>query len=245
MNMKLKLFFLSMLLMNSFISVSAQFPVETFTSPEGKKVVISLINHGSIAIEYDGCLIQIDPVADYGGKTMDYASFRKADVVLVTHEHGDHLNAPTIESISKEGTILLLNARSRDQIGKGEAIGNGETRQLAKDIKLESVPAYNTTPGRERFHPKGNGNGYILNLGGFRVYVSGDTEDIPEMAQIKDIDVAFLAVNQPYTMTVEQSLKAARTIRPEVLIPYHMGQTDLTPFDEVKDMDIRLHQELR
>ncbi|MBO4498661.1 MAG: MBL fold metallo-hydrolase [Bacteroidaceae bacterium] len=243
--MKLKLFFLTMLIMNSFISASAEFPVETFTTPQGRKVNISLINHGSIAVEYDGCLIQIDPVSEYGGKTLDYDSFPKADIVLVTHEHGDHLNASTIESVSKEGTVLLLNAKSRDQIGKGESIGNGETRQLLKGIRLESVPAYNSTPGRERFHPKGNGNGYILDFDGLRVYISGDTEDIPEMSQIKDIYVAFMAVNQPYTMTVDQCLKAARTIAPKVLIPYHTGQTDLTPLEEVKDIDIRIYQELK
>ena len=95
------------------------------------------------------------------------------------------------------------------------------------DVIVEAVPAYNTTPGREKLHPKGNGNGYVLDLDGLRIYIAGDTEDIPEMAELKDIDIAFLPVNQPYTMTPDQCVRAAQTIRPKILIPYHFGQTDL------------------
>jgi L-ascorbate metabolism protein UlaG (beta-lactamase superfamily) len=96
------------------------------------------------------------------------------------------------------------------------------------DVIVEAVPAYNTTPGREKFHPKGNGNGYVLTLDGFRVYIAGDTEDIPEMTALKDIDLAFLPVNQPYTMTPDQCVRAAQAFSPKVLIPYHFGETDLS-----------------
>ena len=110
-------------------------------------------------------------------------------------------------------------------------LGNGDVRDLSREgheIVLEAVPAYNITPGHERFHPKGNGNGYVLTFDGFRVYVAGDTEDIPEMADLKDVDVAFLPVNQPYTMTVDQCVAAATAFKPKVLIPYHFSNTDLS-----------------
>ena len=107
-----------------------------------------------------------------------------------------------------------------------------ESRVMPGDVIVESVPAYNTTPGREKFHPKGNGNGYVLTLDGLRIYIAGDTEDIPEMADLKDIDVAFLPVNQPYTMTPDQSVHAAQIVRPKTLIPYHFGETDLGDLPE-------------
>ena len=136
-----------------------------------------------------------------------------------------------------------MNQRSRDQYGSGEVIGNGQKLQLAKGIQLEAVPAYNTTEGRENFHPKGNGNGYVLTLDGLRIYIAGDTEVIPEMADIKDIDVAFLPVNQPYTMTVDQCVAAANVIRPKVLIPYHFSQTDLSGLpDRLPGITVLLRQ---
>ena len=107
-------------------------------------------------------------------------------------------------------------------------MANGETLQLADDITVEAVPAYNTTEDHTQFHPKGRDNGYILTLDGLRIYIAGDTEDIPEMSEIKDIDIAFLPCNQPYTMTVEQLVNAARTIKPKVLFPYHYSKTDVS-----------------
>ena len=138
---------------------------------------------------------------------------------------------------------MILNATSRERLGKGEVVSNGETLALTDAITLEAVPAYNTTPGRENFHPKGNGNGYVLTIDGLRIYIAGDTEDIPEMAELKDIDVALLPVNQPYTMTVEQCVRAAQTIQPKVLIPYHFGNTDLTGLPALlPGIDVRLRQ---
>ena len=204
------------------------YQVELF-SETGQNVFVTLIKHGSLELSYNGVSVQIDPVSGYG-KNTDYSTeFPKADVILVTHEHGDHLDKNAITSLSSEKTLLLLNAKSQAQIGMGEAIANGQLRSLPENISLEAVPAYNTTAGREQFHPKGNGNGYVLNFpGGLRIYVAGDTEDVPEMAKLKDIDVAFLPVNQPYTMTVNQCVNAASVIKPSILIPYHFGQTDLS-----------------
>ena len=148
-----------------------------------------------------------------------------------------------MKALEKEGTILLLNGASAAKIGRGEVIANGESRELPGGIRLDAVPAYNTTPGRENFHPKGNGNGYVLTIDGLRTYIAGDTEDIPEMADLKDIDVAFLPVNQPYTMTVEQCVKAAGSFKPKVLIPYHFSQTDLSGLPALlPGTDVRLRQ---
>ncbi|MBO4230515.1 MAG: MBL fold metallo-hydrolase [Bacteroidales bacterium] len=219
-----------------------KYEVERFGTASGTPVDIVLIKHGSLAISYDGLSIQVDPVAEHG-KSTDYAKeFPKADVILVTHEHGDHLEDATIATLTGENTVLLLNQTSRDRIGRGEAIGNGETRTLCDGkIQLEAVPAYNTTPGRENFHPKGNGNGYVLTIDGLRIYIAGDTEDVPEMADLKDIDVSFLPVNQPYTMTVEQCVAAAKTFKPKVLIPYHFSKTDISTIPGLlPGIDVRL-----
>ncbi len=219
------------------------YEVERFITDSGKPVDITLIKHGSLALSYDGISIQVDPVCKHGKET-DYAGdFPKADFILVTHEHGDHLDADAIDALTKDGTRLLMNPRSCEQLGRGEVVLNGDRIPLTDNILLEAVPAYNTTEGREKFHPKGNGNGYVLSFDGLRIYIAGDTEDIPEMAALKDIDVAFLPVNQPYTMTVEQCVSAAKAIQPKVLIPYHYSQTDLTGLPALlPDMDVRIRQ---
>jgi len=222
---------------------TTRYEVERFFTDSGIPVDITLIKHGTLAIDCGGFSIQVDPVTKLGKET-DYASeFPKADIILITHEHGDHLDAGAIAALTKDDTRLILNQRSRDQYGNGEVIGNGEKRQLTENILLEAVPAYNTTPGHENFHPRGNGNGYVLTIDGLRIYIAGDTEPIPEMAGLKDIDIAFLPVNQPYTMTVEQCVEATGVIRPKVLIPYHFSNTDLSALPGLlPDTDVRLRQ---
>ncbi len=221
--------------------------VETFKA-KGGKVDITCINHGSLAISYKDYLIQIDPVKNYGGKELDYESFPKADLILVTHEHGDHYNKETIESISKEDTRIITNGTVHGLLGYGETMDNGESTTAGQKIKIDATPAYNTTEGRTQFHPKGNGNGYLLTIGGLRVFVSGDSEDIDEYAQLTDIDVAFLSANQPYTMTVEQCIHAAQVIKPKVLIPYHLSNTNMQAIKdglEGSGIEVRLHETLR
>jgi L-ascorbate metabolism protein UlaG (beta-lactamase superfamily) len=221
--------------------------VESFKA-KGGTVDISCINHGSIAISYKDYLIQIDPVKNYGGKELDYEAFPKADLILITHEHGDHYNKETIELLSKDDTRIITNGKVHDMLGYGETMSNGQSTEAGKGIKIDATPAYNTTEGRQQFHPKGNGNGYLLTIGGLRVFVSGDSEDIEEYAQLKDIDVAFLSANQPYTMTVEQCIHAAKVINPKVLVPYHLGNTDMQAIKdglEGTGIDVRLHESLR
>ena len=208
------------------------FQTDTFKTKEGKAVTITAIKHASLRIQYDGLEIQVDPVAKYAPET-DYSKFPKADVILVTHEHFDHFDRDTIATLRKDGTEIVANPAVQKMLGLGMVLANGESRVLAKGIKLDAVPAYNTTPGHTQFHPKGRDNGYVLTIDGLRIYIAGDTEDIPEMAALKDIDVAFLPCNQPYTMTPEQVAKAARTIKPKVLFPYHYSQT---PIQQVADL---------
>lgn len=208
------------------------YPVEVFDTPNGS-VEIYCINHGSVAIAFnadiakDSRTILVDPVGEYKGKTIDYSSVPKGDIVLITHEHGDHLDASTIDARSAKNATLIVNQASYDQIGKGEVMANGDSRSLSSAITLEAVPAYNSTQKNKQFHPKGNGNGYILKIDGLRIYVAGDTEPFNAMKKFGKIDVALLPVNQPYTMTIDQCVKAAKLIKPGFIIPYHMGDTDL------------------
>ena len=221
----------------------SKYEVESFTTPGGRKVEITLIKHGSLGIVYDGLWFQIDPVSGLG-KPTDYAvEFPKADYILVTHEHYDHCDPQAVEALFKDATQLITNERCAEILGRGTVMSNGDALTLREDIKLNAVPAYNTTEGHLQFHPKGRDNGFLLSLDGLRIYVAGDTEDIPEMSCLGDVDVAFLPVNQPYTMTVEQCVNAARTIRPKVLIPYHFSDTDLSALPGLlPGIDVRLRQ---
>ena len=201
--------------------------VDRFLTKSGKEVQFHALLHASIRIVYDGLEIEVDPVLKLGNRTTDYSSYPKAAYLFVTHEHGDHFDKEAIKVLSSEQTTLVTNKRCGDMLGYGTVMANGERQQLRDDIEVEAVPAYNTTEGHLQFHPKGRDNGYILTIDGLRIYIAGDTEDIPEMESIKDIDIAFLPCNQPYTMTCNQLVKAARTIKPKVLFPYHFGQTDV------------------
>ena len=198
--------------------------------------------HACIRIQYDGKEIQIDPVSKLGNRSVNYAAMPKADYIFVTHEHADHYDAAALKTLSADKTQLVMNKRCADMYGSGKVMANGDKLQLA-DVSVEAVPAYNSTVGREQFHPKGRDNGYILTIDGLRIYIAGDTEDIPEMAQIKDIDIAFLPCNQPYTMTPDQLVRAAKVIKPKVLFPYHYGQTDLSSIPaqlEGTGIDVRI-----
>ena len=213
---------------------AAKYEVESFLTDSGEKVSVTLIKHGSLEINYKGMSIQVDPVAECGKHT-DYASeFPKADVILVTHEHFDHLDKDVIKQLTKEDTKFITTANCKAECGWDGIIvmANGDKMELPGGIQLEAVPAYNISEDHTQFHPKGRDNGYVLTIDGLKIYIAGDTEDIPEMADLKDIDVAFLPVNQPYTMTVEQCVRAAKVIQPKVLIPYHYSQTDLSGLQE-------------
>lgn len=204
-------------------TIANSFDTDTFKTKGNKDVVITFIKHGSLMISVDDLYIQIDPVSSY----VDYSKFPKADFILITHEHGDHLDSKAIANATKNDTRLILNQSSRNIISKGEVMKNGDNHKLTESISIEAVPAYNTTKEREKFHPFHRDNGYILTIDGLRIYIAGDTEDIPEMKNLKNIDIAFLPVNQPYTMTVDQAVNASKMFKPKVIYPYHFGDTDV------------------
>lgn len=201
------------------LPVSAQRPLQEDTfNTSGGDLKITFIGHGTLMFSYGGKTIHVDPVSSYA----DYATLPKADVVLITHEHGDHLDPKAIQAVSTDKTVLVVSPSCATALPAATVLKNGETRTVA-GFKVEAVPAYNPA---KVFHPKGNGNGYVITFGDKRVYVAGDTENIPEMKDLKQIDVAFLPMNLPYTMTPEQVADAARAFRPKVLYPYHFGSTD-------------------
>lgn len=214
-----------------------------YTTPGGKTVEIEPLIHASIRIVYDGKEIEVDPVGTLDTRHTDYAAFPKADLILVTHEHHDHLDPEAIKTLSGPDTVVIANPNSAKILGYGEVMKNGDTLNPLPGVTVEAVPAYNTSPDKLQFHPKGRDNGYVLDLDGFRIYIAGDTEVIPEMKQLKDIDIAFLPCNLPYTMTPEQLIEAAEIIKPKVVYPYHYGTTDLSsiaPALEPKGIDVRI-----
>lgn len=219
--------------------------VDIFTTVKGTNVYVHCIKHGSLSINIDDKWIYVDPVTDKVQPVTDYTTMPKADYILITHEHGDHLDAKAIEQLTKEGTTLVLNPRSSEILGdKGEVLTNGDSKEIGT-WKVDAVPAYNTSADKQQFHPKGRDNGYILAIEGLRIYIAGDTEPIPEMNEIKNIDVAFLPCNLPFTMTPEQLAEAAKTIRPKVLFPYHYGKTDILQVVKLlagSGIDVRIRQ---
>lgn len=222
-------------------AASAAQKSDTFQTPGGKTVTINHIKHASIHIEYEGRHIYFDPVGTTIEPKTDVSLLPKANIILITHEHADHYDPMALPQMYLPATVVYANPTVNAKVHRGVALRNGDSITYASDIKVWAVPAYNTTPGREQFHPKGRDNGYILELDGLRIYVAGDTEDIPEMAALKNIDIAFLPCNQPYTMTVEQCVHAAQMIKSKVLIPYHFGNTDLSGLPEqLPGMDVRL-----
>jgi L-ascorbate metabolism protein UlaG (beta-lactamase superfamily) len=184
----------------------------------GGDLKIMFIGHGTLMLTYAGKVIDVDPVSMYA----DYATLPKADLILVTHEHGDHLDPKAIQAASTATTVLITNQSSAKNLPNATIMKNGDTK-TAMGIQIEAVPAYNL---QKPFHPKGNGNGYLLTFGDKRVFIAGDTENVPEIKALKDIDIAFLPMNQPYTMTPEQVADVAKAMRPKVLYPYHFGDTD-------------------
>jgi L-ascorbate metabolism protein UlaG (beta-lactamase superfamily) len=204
---------------------------------------IMFLGHASLLMTFKGKNIHIDPF----GEVAEYSKLPQADIIISTHEHFDHLDPKAIKAILKPSTVIIGNAAGIRQIGNGIALKNGEKHNLG-DFELEVVPAYNILHKRENgqpFHPQGIGNGYILFFGDKRIYIAGDTENIPEMGNLKNIDIAFLPMNLPYTMTPEMVAMAAKTIRPRILYPYHYGNTDVTQLSKLlqtENIEIRIRK---
>ena len=185
---------------------------------------ITFLGHGTLMLTFNGKMIHVDPFS----RVADYSVLPKADLVLITHEHRDHLDLDALAYVRTEETEVILTETCAKQVEGGTVMRNGDVCTVM-GVTIEAVPAYNIVHNRETgepFHPLGIGNGYIMTFGNTRVYVAGDTENIPEMKGLQDIDIAFLPMNLPYTMTPEMVAAAAKTIQPKILYPYHYSDTD-------------------
>ena len=225
----MKQLFLSLcLLVGTCCTTSAQSrQTDTFQTRSGKQVKFTCIKHASILIEYDGMTFYFDPVTGLKPET-DYTTMPRANYIFITHEHADHFDRMALTQLVSTNTVVFANPNVAQMYRSARVMKNGDSVVFGDSLTLEAVPAYNTTAGRDKFHPKGRDNGYILTFDGLRIYVAGDTEDIPEMANLKDIDIAFLPCNQPYTMTTDQLIRAAKTIKPRMLFPYHYNDTPVS-----------------
>ncbi len=205
---------------------------------------ITFIGHGTLMFTFGGKVIHVDPVS----KETDYTKLPKADLILVTHHHGDHLDVKALDFLRTEKTVLVLTEICSQQVKGGMVMKNGEVKNIA-GLKIEAMPAYNLVHMRSEgkpFHPKGEGNGYVITFGDKRVYVAGDTENIPEMKKLEKIDVAFLPMNLPYTMTPEMVADGAKAFKPRVLYPYHFGETDTSKLlgllKDSKEIEVRIRK---
>ena len=219
------------------------FEEDTIKTSEGD-LTITFVGHGTLMFRFGGKVIHIDPVS----AEADYSKMPKGDIILVTHQHGDHLDPQAIEMVRKEGTIILLTRKCVSDVPDGVVMKNGNVRTIGR-LEFEAVPAYNIIhkrPSGQPFHPRGEGNGYVITFGDKHVYVAGDTENVPEMKDLQNIDVAFLPMNLPYTMTPEMVADAARAFRPKVLYPYHFGKTDTSELvrllAEEDDIELRIRK---
>jgi L-ascorbate metabolism protein UlaG (beta-lactamase superfamily) len=185
---------------------------------------ITFVGHGTLMFNFGGKVIHVDPYSALA----DYNILPKADLILLTHEHMDHLDLKALNTVRTEKTVVVLTETCAKQVKGGIVIMNGDVKTV-EGLKIEAVHAYNIVHKRDTgqpFHPKGVGNGYIITFGDKRVYVAGDTENVPEMKGLKNIDIAFLPMNLPYTMTPEMVVEAAKAFKPKILYPYHFGETD-------------------
>ncbi len=199
------------------------FEMDTIKTSDGD-LNITFIGHGTLMFTFGGKVIHVDPVS----READYTKRPKADLILVTHEHGDHLDPGVIKLLSTKDTKLIISESCAKNVNGGMIMKNGDEKTVL-GLKIEAVHAYNIVHKRDNgqpFHPKGVGNGYVITFGDKKVYVAGDTENIPEMKKLKDIDIAFLPMNLPYTMTPEMVADAAKSFKPTILYPYHYGNTD-------------------
>lgn len=227
----------------SMVNAAEKFEKDVIKTGAGD-LEITFIGHGTLMFTFGGRVIHVDPVGQYA----DYSKLPKADLILITHEHRDHLDPKVVGMLRKPQTQIVLNPAAASQVAGGVVMKNGEVKTVA-GLQIEAVPAYNLVHKRESgepFHPKGRDNGYVITFGDQRVYVAGDTENTPEMKSLKNIDIAFLPMNLPYTMTPEMVADAARAFKPKILYPYHFGKTDTSKLVNLlkdhKEIEVRVRK---
>lgn len=207
-------------------------------------VEITFVGHGTLMMTFGGKVIHIDP---YSGLA-DYATLPKADLILITHEHSDHLDPKALGVCRTTNSVVVLTKTCAEKMPGGVVMTNGETRTFL-GVKVEAVPAYNIVNKQKNgqpWHPKGTGNGYVLTFGDRRIYVAGDTENTPEMKDLKVIDCAFVPIFLPYTMGLEEAVEGIKAFKPKVLYPYHFGDTDTAKLVEAlkssPDIEVRIRK---
>ncbi len=196
-------------------------------------VTIHPVRHASFVMESPAGVIYADPV----GEAAMYEGMPSPDLILITHEHGDHYSPDTLAAIMGENTVLITNPAVYDMLpeemkAKASAMANGDSTSVG-EITIDAIPAYNTTEDRLQYHPEGRDNGYVLSIDGRRVYIAGDTEDIPEMRELEDIDIAFVPMNLPYTMDVAQAASGVAAFAPGAVYPYHYRGSDIDEFERL------------
>jgi L-ascorbate metabolism protein UlaG (beta-lactamase superfamily) len=205
---------------------------------------INPVIHGTLVLEINELTIYIDP---YGGAEK-FASFNSPDLILITDIHGDHLNQKTLDDLDVSNSKFIVPQAVKDQIAdemksKCQVLNNGEETDFSS-IKIKALPMYNLPEEEASRHPKGRGNGYIVTIGDKNIYISGDTEDIPEMRSLKNIDVAFVCMNLPYTMSVDQAADAVNEFKPKVVYPFHYrgseGLSDVSRFKNLVNSDVEV-----
>jgi len=242
----MKNYILILLFINFVLKVNSMknFEKDTFKTHQGD-LIITFIGHGTLMLEWNNNIIHIDPTMHEA----DYSKMPAADLILITHEHFDHFDREAINKIVKDNTVIIVSISCESSIAglKNVKILKNNEKSNFKDIVIEAIPAYNIInkrPDGKPFHPKGAGNGYVLSISDKTIYIAGDTENIPEMKQLKNIDIAFLPMNLPYTMTPEMVADAAKAFRPKILYPYHYGNTDTDKLLELmkneKDIEVRI-----
>ncbi len=206
--------------------VSGQKHEEDLIPTASGDLKITFLGHGTLMFTFQDKVIHVDPWQEQA----DYRKLPKADLILITHEHFDHLDPEAIKILRQDSTVVIGTAACQSRVPGLKVMKNGD-RLTVQGLEIEAVPAYNLQhkrPDGNPFHPRGSGNGYVITFADRRVYIAGDTENIPEMKNLKNIDIAFLPMNLPYTMTPEMVAEAARWIKPSILYPYHYGETDVS-----------------
>jgi len=198
------------------------------------------IYHASLMIEAGGQVVHVDPWSKG-----NYTGLPQADLILITHAHGDHLDGQMIAQLRKASTVILVPEGASGRVEGARVIRNGEVTKVGP-FEIEAVPMYNLQREREPgkpYHPRGEGNGYVLSYGGLRIYIAGDTEATPEMRQLRNIDVAFVPMNLPFTMTPEEAADGVKAFRPKVVYPYHYRGSDVNAFEKALEgtgIEVRL-----
>lgn len=209
-----------------------QTTADEITTNQGT-LVVQPIQHGTVAFTWNSRTVYVDPT----GGAEAFENINPADLILITHAHGDHMNIETLQALDTDGVSMVVPQSVADELPEAFSdqliiLDNGETTHR-QEISIKAVPMYNLPDDSDSRHPKGWGNGYVLTFGGKNVYISGDTEGIPEMRSLKNIHVAFICMNLPYTMDINQASDAVLDFEPEIVYPYHHRGQDIRKFKEL------------